>query len=875
MKRYGKRLLSLLLMLCLMMGLCAPAWAASSESSGVEANESGTDSDVPYQYEVTVDQVKYRVTMEWSNGKYDIPSDAVVIGYEAGITSAVIPENLTWRGYQVPVKRIWSRAFENCTTLTDITMSSQIIELHPYAFKGCTALRSVQFSDNNNIPIINSDTFWGCTSLTHIDLPEGVTKIDRNAFRDSGLQSITLPSSLTSILGGAFYGCTSLTEVIVKGQDLSFMSNGDFPSSAVFYAPAGATGYEYLEKNNMVLVSGEPEPKFSLTLDKQICDLGTASVSNYSGRYSDYEETVTVTNTSEKPVKIEHSSFNSEHFFIQFRDTSYSNTLLDPGESATFFVLPKYDLEPGVYEDQYTITTNRSDRGATVTGTARFTIVGTLAKVVVDGPSTVDFGSRKEGEWIGGQKVTLKNISEDSAPLQAPVDTEHFEVGTMSVPSLNPGASLFFYVGPKEGLKPGTYTDTLTIYMRDGSVATTVQLRCTITAADAGLTVSPASLSFGNVQEGYSQPSAQTVTVKNTGTGTLTLQQPTSSNYTIGSLSRTSLSANQTAIFSVRPKAGLKAGTYNETLTVKSSDGKASGTVSLTFTVTGETGLTVSPASLSFGSVQEDYNQPSAQTVTVKNTGTGTLTLQQPASSNYTIGSLSRTSLTANQTATFTVRPKAGLKAGTYKETLTVRSTDGKATGSVSLTFTVAAKGMFSDVKTTDWFYEDVKYVNDKGLMSGMGNNQFSPNRTTTRGQIVTILYRLEGEPSVSGGSSFSDVPSGQWYSNAVAWASANGIVNGVGGGKFAPGNPITREQMAAILYRYASYKKYDVSKRADLSGYTDLNQVGSYAVDAFAWANGEGLISGMGGGKLAPKGSATRAQVAAILHRFSEGVAE
>ncbi len=179
----------------------------------------------------------------------------------------------------------------------------------------------------------------------------------------------------------------------------------------------------------------------------------------------------------------------------------------------------------------------------------------------------------------------------------------------------------------------------------------------------------------------------------------------------------------------------------------------------------------------------------------------------------------------------------------------------------------------FRDVKSGDWFYNDVKYVYDKGMMAGTAADVFAPNATTTRAMIVTILYRLEGSPAVTGTSAFVDVPAGQWYTDAVNWAAANQIVKGTSATTFAPNDSITREQMAAILYRYAQYKGYDVTKKADLSGYSDNGQVSAYAKDALAWANAAKLINGVTNTTLAPQGNATRAQVSAILHRFCDGV--
>lgn len=180
----------------------------------------------------------------------------------------------------------------------------------------------------------------------------------------------------------------------------------------------------------------------------------------------------------------------------------------------------------------------------------------------------------------------------------------------------------------------------------------------------------------------------------------------------------------------------------------------------------------------------------------------------------------------------------------------------------------------FTDVSTADWFCDEVEYVYDKGMMGGTGADTFDPNGTTTRGMIVTVLHRMEGTP-VATGVEFTDVPADAWYADAVAWASANSIVNGVGGGLFAPNNPITREQLASILFRYAQYKGYDVSVglSTNLLSYDDALDVSDYAFSALQWACGAGLINGIGTA-LVPQGNATRCQVAAILMRLCENVA-
>ena len=149
------------------------------------------------------------------------------------------------------------------------------------------------------------------------------------------------------------------------------------------------------------------------------------------------------------------------------------------------------------------------------------------------------------------------------------------------------------------------------------------------------------------------------------------------------------------------------------------------------------------------------------------------------------------------------------------------------------------------------------------------------PCRASRWGGLVTILYRLAGQPEPGGDSGFSDVETGTWYTDAVAWAAENGIVNGVSDTEFAPGDDITREQLAVILYQYAAYQGYDVSQRADLSGFADAASISDYAQAALSWANAQGLVLGFEDDSLRPQGNASRAQIAAVLLRFCETVVE
>ena len=243
------------------------------------------------------------------------------------------------------------------------------------------------------------------------------------------------------------------------------------------------------------------------------------------------------------------------------------------------------------------------------------------------------------------------------------------------------------------------------------------------------------------------------------------------------------------------------------------------------------------------------------------------------------------TAAKAGATVTLTPAPEEGYEVG--EVTVTDRfgnavevteNADGTYTftmpnGQVSVNVTFvemeAEPLPFTDVKEGDWFHDAVRYVYDNGLMEGVGDGQFAPNATTNRAMVVTILYRLAGEPDVSGDVGFADVESGLWYSNAVLWAAEKGIVNGISETEFAPAGDLTREQLATVLYRYAESMGFDVSASVDLSGFPDAGDIQSYATQALSWAVAEGLLQGFEDDSLQPGGTATRAQIATILMRF------
>lgn len=273
------------------------------------------------------------------------------------------------------------------------------------------------------------------------------------------------------------------------------------------------------------------------------------------------------------------------------------------------------------------------------------------------------------------------------------------------------------------------------------------------------------------------------------------------------------------------------------------------------------------PATVTANFVPISYNAPD------------TYTIQSLAGTGGGISPSGNTAIEAGGNQTYTVTADDGYESkAVLVDGVSVGAADSYTFKNVKRAHTIAAfftekkvVNPFGDMGNSDWFYDDVMYVYQNGLMNGTASDTFSPNGSMTRGMFVAVLYRLSGDTG-SYPSGFTDVPSGKWYENAVAWAAQNGISDGVGNNRFAPDSGITREQLAVLLYDYAKYKGYDVSigENINILSYKDALNISDYAYPALRWACGAGIMKG-DSGYLSPNGQATRAQVAAMLARFVE----
>ena len=373
------------------------------------------------------------------------------------------------------------------------------------------------------------------------------------------------------------------------------------------------------------------------------------------------------------------------------------------------------------------------------------------------------------------------------------------------------------------------------------------------------------SLDFGTVTEGYEAPAEQTVTITNAGNQPQTLTQPAStSSFEVGTLSKAELPVGGTVTFTVRPKAGLPVGSYSEKIVVSSLENT---TVSVTanFTVkqfSSGGGTTTYPVQV------EENSQNGGVQVSPKNAVPGTLVTVTPQPApGYELATLTVLDQYGNEVD---VNP---LGNGNYSFKMP------RSGVKVEATFYCTGSELcpthhLADVLVKAWYHDAVDYVVEHGIMTGTSATTFEPNTTLSRAMVAQILYNLEGQPTVTGESTFTDV-SGHWAIDAITWAQKTGVVDGYEDNTFRPENNVTRQEFAQMMYNYAAYKDYDLSAKGDLSQFTDGDSVQEWAVTAMSWANGNALINGHDDGTLEPGGTTTRAQAASILMRFDQNLVE
>lgn len=433
----------------------------------------------------------------------------------------------------------------------------------------------------------------------------------------------------------------------------------------------------------------------------EVVDFGSVEDGSAQAKY------VVVRNTGTGALNFE--PLSPDYFMVQDIEGT-----LEPGEEVTLWIQPREGLSSGTYENTITYT---SEEGAEASFLASVTVEAADTPQITADTQALTFADLTEGytEVSEGQKVQITNQGTQDVTFVLPQST-YFDVsaenGNLTAAA---GGTAVFTVMPKLGLAAGEYSEELAFQSQDAQITVTASVRVQETAPEqeepqeSSVTADAAGLTFGTVEEGYeTAPAAQTVTLTNNGTGTVALAQPSGENFQIGELSAKELAVQETATFTVQPKTGLSAGSYEDTIYIYDTEGNI--LTSLTAQLQVEAAeepvysLSAEPETLDFGSMEEGYAQaPSAQTVTITNDGTGTLNLIQPESEFFAIGALSDLVLEPGETAVFTVQPKKNLEESEYLEMLQINSTE-DAYGIVNAYFNVtsAANALISVEKPSE-----------------------------------------------------------------------------------------------------------------------------------------------------------------------------
>ena len=750
-------------------------------------------------------------------------------------------------------------AFNECSNLTTLKIPNSVTSIESYAFAKCRKLQGEIFIPDGTEKV-EDYTFWLCEKLDKIIIPDSVKIIGESAFRGcSSLTELIIPNGVISIESAAFLGCSKLSELIIPDScsiSIGISEFADCENLTYFVIPRSVKEIARDAFSDCKSLKYISIPSTVIKLGNDIfprCE--NLSDIYYEGNAEMWEQLTSGV-----------SGFPMEGVKVHYNATGPS----DPGE-----------VIPSSYELSF-----QTDGGT------QFQAISKPSGTVIDLNSYVPqkAGYVFEG-WYSDSKYSAKITSvtlndnttvyakwEKAAPDEYTLTFETnggSKINALPV-TANTTVDLSKYVPTKEGYAfAGWYSN---------SKLTTAVTSLKLTAdATVYAKWTPAQYTLTFETNGGSKITPFPVTADTA--VDLTKYVPTREGYTFaGWYSDSKLTSAVTSL-----KLTADATVYAKwlpaqyTLTFETNGGSkitplpvaADITVDLTKYVPTKEGY-------AFAGWYADRNLTTQVTALKLAADTTVYAKWLPAQYTLTFetnggSKINALSVGAGTTVDLTqyVPVRAGYDfAGWYADRkLTTQVIFLKPTADT----TVYAKWEkeapvllpFLDVTKSDWFYEDVAYVYENGLMNRVGEGLFGPGGTTTRAMVVTILYRLEGEPAVTGDTPFTDLVAGQYYLDAVAWASANDIVNGVTSTTFAPNAPITREQMAAILYRYAQYKGMDTTDRGNLGSFADGNTVSPYAVEALAWANAEGLVNGVESNRLNPTGQAPRSQVAAILHRF------
>ena len=718
--------------------------------------------------------------------------------------------------YSIPsgVTSIRPNAFFACKSLTSVTLPDSVTSIGDYAFYGCKSLISAMLPDS--VTSIGDYAFYGCESLISAMLPDSVTSIGEHVFHGcSSLVTVTLPDSVTSIGEQAFYGCGSLTGVTLPSS-LTSLGNG------AFYGCKGLT---------------------DVTLPDSLTSIGGQALSDCSGLAS-----ITI---PDGVTSIGWGAFSGTAFYNAednwIDDVLYIGSWLIEANDSVAGAYAVREGTVGIADSAFNYC--RELTGVTlpagligIGGQAFYCCKGLTDITIPDGVTSI--GEEAFSSCDNLVDITLPN-SLTSIGRYAFSSCSSLADITLPNGLTSIGEGAFENCGSLTGI---TLPDSLTtlggyafsrtaFYNEEGNWTDNVlyigswliEANDSVAGAYAVRegTVGIADSAFNHCREltGVTLPDSLTSIGKLAFYGCSALRAV----YFMGDAPVLGNSVFQITDEETRENINIPG------LTLYYIEGKAGWTSP---TWNGYPTAVWTP---------DDHIHSYHITVTAPTcTEKGYTTYTCECGDSY---------------------------SDTYVDAIGHKYENGicSVCGAKDPDDKPAEPAVFTDVAEKAWYHDAVEYAVTNGLMKGVGNGKFDPEGSMTRAMLVTVLWRYEGEPA-EGENIFTDVPNGTWYTDAVAWAAANGIVGGVGNNKFDPEGKITREQMATILFRYAQKKGIDTSKRGELSGFPDSGKVSSWAKDAIQWAVAEEIINGSDG-KLLPQGNATRAQVATILMRFIENI--
>ena len=805
---------------------------------------------------------------------YELPANVTAIGDGvfsecAALNDITLPEGLQTLGQKV---------FYNCDALQNIAIPAVTQSFGAQCFYDCDALSSLNLP--NSVTSIGIYFCYSADNLASVTLSEGMTAIPEAAFMDCAkLDNVVVPRRVTSIAANAFNVCPSLLRIVLPASVTTMAGNAlSYPDRTVIYGRSGSYAQSYADEYGYAFVEYEVNAT-GVTLSESAISIPRGKTATLVATVSpaDYTDDVTWKSTNTGVVTVSDNGVVTAvgvgtatvRMVVGNVSASCKITVIEPVTkitlSKTTLTLDAREtaaLSATVTPTAATIKTvqwsSSNEAVATVDENGVVTAVGKgTAKIT----ATAEDGTGIFASCtvtVTGNYIIAESIDELQSPHPYTVNCN--DIWQYSVPG---ATQLNLTFSADTAVESGS--DYIYIYSADGTLVgkyTGIELAGKTIAVPGG-TVRIKLVSDGTYCEyGFAVTSVTTQSEPHTHNYTSVVTAPTCTEqgYTTHTCTVCGDSYRDTYT------AALGHAWDNGVVTKQPTETEQG---EKTYTCT-RCGATRTESIPELGHKHQYTETVTAPTCTEKGYTTHTCACGDSYMDAY-VSPLGH-AWDSGKVTTQPTETTAGVKTFTCTRCDATRTESIPATGDKPCDGGAdCPSGKFVDVNPKEWYHPYVDYAVTHGLFGGTSANTFEPETAMTRAMLVTVLWRYEGEPDAPA-NTFSDVKSGTWYSNAVSWAAANGVVNGVGNNKFDPEGKITREQMATILFRYAQKEGIDTSKRGNLGDFPDANRVSSYAKDAVQWAVGEKIINGSDG-KLLPQGSATRAQVATILVRFIENI--